>query len=317
MEEQIKQEILQKYINGQSISQLSKDYSFPYRKIQKLIVDNNIPIRGGRKKKILTAEQLKQLKNLYENGTEYKKLETIFSLNRETIRNIINTNNFQRKNNNRVNKRINSNYFSIIDSAEKAYWIGFLYTDGSVDHYKKNGRIRLQLQNADIEILEQFKEDLQLDCQIIHDKREDHQCSSVEFTDEQIFNDLAKFGIIPNKTYSSKHLIYQEIPEQFLNSYILGLFDGDGCLTYSEDFSTDVSFGFTTYSQSVALDFQLLVDKLINKEEHNKLIYTSAWHAQWRGRQQVLKILDLLYQNSPRYLKRKYEKYKLLKQSLE
>ena len=317
MEEQIKQEILQQYIDGKSILQLSKEYPFSYRKIQKLIVDNNIPIRGGRKKKTLSIEQLIQLKDLYENGIEYKDLEIIFSLNRETIRNIVNENNFQRKNNNRVNKRIKSDYFSIIDSAEKAYWLGFLYTDGSVDHYRKTGRIRLQLQNSDIEILEKFKEDLQLDCQIIHDKRSNHQCSSIEFIDEQIFNDLAKFGIIPNKTYLSEHLMYQEIPKQFLNSYILGLFDGDGCLTYSQDFATDVTFSFTTYSKTIALDFQLLIDELIDKKEHSQLIYTNAWHVQWRGRKQVLKILDLLYQNSPRYLKRKYKKYKLLKQSLE
>ena len=54
MEEQIKQEILQQYMDGKSILQLSKEYPFSYRKIQKLIVDNNIPIRGGRKKNIIS-----------------------------------------------------------------------------------------------------------------------------------------------------------------------------------------------------------------------------------------------------------------------
>ena len=63
-------------------------------------------------------------------------------------------------NTNRVNRRIRSDYFSSIDSPEKAYWLGLLFTDGSVDHYGHTGRIRLQLQEQDIDILEKFKEDL-------------------------------------------------------------------------------------------------------------------------------------------------------------
>lgn len=36
-----------------------------------------------------------------------------------------------------------------------------------------------------------------------------------------------------------------------------------------------------------------------------------------RGRLQVLKILDVLYSQSPRFLKRKYDKYIALKESLK
>jgi hypothetical protein len=49
--------------------------------------------------------------------------------------------------------------------------------------------------------------------------------------------------------------MYDNIPEEYLPAYILGLFDGDGCLTYSADCSTDVTFGFTTYYESIAKDF--------------------------------------------------------------
>ena len=65
-----------------------------------------------------------------------------YHLDKTTLRRIKEEHNFER-NYNRVNKRINNNYFSKIDSHEKAYWLGFLYTDGSVDHYHHTGRIRL------------------------------------------------------------------------------------------------------------------------------------------------------------------------------
>ena len=35
-------------------------------------------------------------------------------------------------------KDINSNIFNIIDTEEKAYWLGFLYADGNVHLTKKN-----------------------------------------------------------------------------------------------------------------------------------------------------------------------------------
>ena len=55
----------------------------------------------------------------------------------------------------------------------------------------------------------------------------------------------------------------------------------------------------------------------IKNEKTNKNIFTTAWHTQWRGRLQVLNILDELYSSCPRFLKRKYDKYIMLKNSLK
>lgn len=165
-------------------------------------------------------------------------------------------------------------------------------------------------------ILEFFKEELCLDCKIGEDNR-GRGCYSLEFSDEQIFNDLSKFGIIPQKTYKSNHLKYDLIPEEYLPAYVLGLLDGDGSIVVSKDCSTDVSINFTTYFESTAKDCQELIDSLIGKTEHTKLFFTTAWHCQWRGRIQVLKILDLLYNNCPISLNRKKEIYLRLKDSLK
>ena len=67
----------------------------------------------------------------------------------------------------------------------------------------------------DKEILEKFQEDLGLDGKIIYNIRPNSTCCSVEFTDEQIYNDLAKYNIIPNKTYLINHIPYQKIPKKY------------------------------------------------------------------------------------------------------
>ena len=314
----MKEQIIQEYLNGKSISKLLIEYpSYNRRSLTKLLNDNNITIRGGRKKKELSQSQIKKIKEMIQNGAFLKDVAEYCNLDTETMKIRLKELNIEIKNTNRVNRRIKSDYFSIIDSPIKAYWLGFLFTDGSVDHYKKTGRIRLQLQEQDKEILEKFKEDLQLDCKIIYDVRPNSTCCSVEFVDEQIFNDLGKYGIVPRKTYEISNIPYDKIPKEYLTSYALGLFDGDGSLSYSNDFSTDVTLNYTAYHQTEVEDFQKIINSLISNKEYNKNFFTSAWHTQWRGRLQVLKILDILYKDSPRFLKRKYDKYINLKNSLK
>lgn len=254
---------------------------------------------------------------MINNGTFLCELAEHFDLDKETLRNRLKELNIKVKNTNRVNRRINSNYFSVIDSPEKAYWLGFLYTDGSVDHYGKTGRIRLQLQEQDIEILEQFKADLNLDCKIIYDVRSNSTCCSVEFVDEQIYNDLANYGIKPRKTYLVTSIPYQKIPREYWSAYALGLFDGDGSLSCSANYSTDVTLNYTAYHEQEVKDFQNLINEITGLKHKNQNFFTSAWHTQWRGRKQVLSILEVLYKNCPRYLKRKHEKYLALKASLK
>lgn len=280
------------------------------------MIANKITIRGGRKRKTLSNEQIEELRSLIAKGAFLKEVAAHFQMDESTMKMRLLELGLKITNTNRVNKRIDSHYFSNIDSPIKAYWLGFLFTDGSVDHYKATGRIRLQLQERDKEILEEFKKDLQLDCKITYDIRPNSTCCSVGFTDEQIFNDLGEYFIIPNKTYLIKHLPIDKIPPEYLNSFALGLFDGDGSLVVSQDCSTDVSINYTAYHETEVQDFQRLINQLVGINRVNKNFFTSAWHTQWRGRLQVLKILDCLYKDCPRYLKRKHDKYIQLKNSL-
>lgn len=253
---------------------------------------------------------------MIENGAFLQDLASHFNLDKETLKSRLKEANLEITNTKKVNRHLKSNYFSTIDSPEKAYWLGFLFTDGSVDHYRTTGRIRLQLQERDLEILEKFKEDLHIDSKIIYDKRPNSTCCSVEFVDEQIFNDLAKYGIIPNKTYNVDRIPYDKIPKEYLSAYALGLFDGDGSLSCSQDYSTDVTLNYTAYHETEVQDFQKLINTLVNISKDNKNFFTSAWHTQWRGRIQVISILDVLYSNCPRFLKRKHDLYVALKNSL-
>lgn len=80
---------------------------------------------------------------MIENGAFLQDLASHFNLDKETLKSRLKEANLEITNTKKVNRHLKSNYFSTIDSPEKAYWLGFLFTDGSVDHYRTTGRIRL------------------------------------------------------------------------------------------------------------------------------------------------------------------------------
>ena len=137
-------EIIQKYKEGKSISQLLIEYpSYNRRQINKILTENHIVIRGGRKRKELTNNQIEEIKEMINNGAFLVEIANYFNFDKETMRNKLNELGLTIKNKNRINRKIKSDFFSKIDSPIKAYWLGFLFTDGSVDHYKTTGRVRL------------------------------------------------------------------------------------------------------------------------------------------------------------------------------
>ena len=213
------------------------------------------------------------------------------------------------------NRELNEDFFEVIDSSEKAYFLGLMYTDGSTRIVKNNSKqIRISLQLRDKAIIEKFKKILNADVDLIYDKRPNKEMVGFEITNAKLFDDLYSHGIIPNKTYKSKNLPL--INNEYLIDFLRGLFDGDGTLSYKENYN-EASVGFTNYSYEVVLEFQQYIDKLINKTKSNKIHHSvdnnsSKYTCSWRGFRQVLKILSLLYDNSNIYLQRKYDKYQAL-----
>ena len=66
--------IIQEYQQGKSIAQLLRDYpSFNRRQITKILEENQISIRGGRKKKQLTNEQITEVKKMIDEGAFFKR----------------------------------------------------------------------------------------------------------------------------------------------------------------------------------------------------------------------------------------------------
>lgn len=206
-------------------------------------------------------------------------------------------------------KSIDSQYFHDIDCEEKAYWLGFLFADGYIDH--TNG-IELSLKKHDKKHLSKFKQALHsqhtisLKTIILNDK--EHYAYRLCFKDTQIANDLKSLGCINKKSkiVQMPDLNSLELYRHFLRGYC----DGDGSI-YIHHQCKFCMISFTTGSKYMAFairDFALEVlgIHMCVTMKHGT---TDVFKIQTSARTESAKLLHYLYDNCSIYLDRKYKQY--------
>lgn len=149
------------------------------------------------------------------------------------------------------NKVINNKYFNSIDTNNKAYIIGLIASDGSV---KNKYTVRISLR--DKHILEDinkllFPKDIYRVTQNKSDKM-----FVLNLCSKDIVNDLDQHGIYRNKTYNLKYNF--NIPDNFYSSFVLGYFDGDGCIRKNLDKSEFSMLGTEEVMQGIKKDVNRL-----------------------------------------------------------
>ena len=205
------------------------------------------------------------------------------------------------------NRLLKHDYFSIIDSPTKAYFLGLLFADGNIaldPENKRSPAIRIELSEEDQEILILFQKELNSNSSLRYDKRSGRPRGTYSFSvrSQQLADDLAKFNIVPNKTYVVTSIIF---PDKYLIDFLRGYIDGDGSIFYS---CNSWHINITGHTESVIKQFQEKIDLLINKNPHNKITnYNNVYKAVWNG-EDAIKLCKLLYNNDHIALTRKRAK---------
>jgi intein-encoded DNA endonuclease-like protein len=129
-------------------------------------------------------------------------------------------------------KTYNENYFEVIDTEDKAYFLGLIFADGCVTNNPKQHRYQLviKLHKKDVHILENFINSIEGDMDVWCSKK--LETCQVHLSGKKIISDLDTLGVVQNKTFSVKYPI---IDEKFENHFLRGFFDGDGCVRINTD----------------------------------------------------------------------------------
>jgi hypothetical protein len=128
--------------------------------------------------------------------------------------------------------KFNEDFFETIDSEHKAYFLGFIYADGSLVNNSISYRykLNLKLHKKDNHILEEFIKCIDGDMNIWYNKKR-NMCE-ISLSGKKIVNDLMNKGVLPNKTFTVQ---YPVIDESLERHFLRGYFDGDGCIRVSTD----------------------------------------------------------------------------------
>ena len=121
--------------------------------------------------------------------------------------------------------------FETIDTEEKAYWLGFLYADGSVS--STDNRIELGLAEKDLRHIEKFRDFIGIQNKISY--RASTKSYRYAFRSISCKADLIKQGCVPKKSLILNFPTEYQVPKNFVKDFIRGYFDGDGWFTNTEN----------------------------------------------------------------------------------
>ena len=221
---EIEQEVIKLYNSGLSMAKAGAPYNISSATVMAILNRNNIPKRtkGG-----IYAIPEQEVITRYKNGESCQVIADSFKVTFHTISNILKKNNISRDNKYK-NINLNENYFEKIDSNDKAYFLGFILTDGNVS--LNENIIRLSLSSKDEEILNIFKEKTGNENKICIREDERHSERTFQLKSKKWKDDLAKYGIVPQKTFISEMPI---LSADMMPHLIRGMIDGDGWISFN------------------------------------------------------------------------------------
>lgn len=205
-------------------------------------------------------------------------------------------------------------FFEKIDTEEKAYWLGFMYADGCILPVNKYGEqaFKLQLAEQDKECLEFFKKDLNSSYPIREDRS--HKIKNLkrqsmfllEQRSQKTVNDLKKLGCMEQKSLKLVFPEEYQVPKELIYHFIRGYFDGDGSISCDKNNHWNLCFvGTESFIKKISTYF---TGGSVFPDKRKK----NSWYYALGGNLQILQAYHLMYDNSHRYMKRKFDKFQQL-----
>lgn len=258
-------------------------------------------------------EQIEDILNKYQNNWSQQKIADDYKVSRTVIKRILETQNNGIIIRDRTSKyKYQQDIFENIDTAEKAYWLGFLAADGCNYQRKHNASIIVNVHEKDIGHLEKFRQFCNTDAEIksyVGYEGFSNQTPMCKITlnSKKISNDLIDKGIFPNKS-----LILQppKISKEFYKPFILGYFDGDGNISKTSQYNNySISIQGT---KEILLWICKILDWEAKLEKRNNNSDTNSYYIRCGGTNKPYFILNQLYSSCETHLDRKFYIYKTL-----
>ena len=250
--------------------------------VGRLLERNNIKRIHTPNELKLSKEEIEEICNQYKNNKTTECIGKMFNISGNSISKILKENGVEIKPAKRYSIIKNHNYFYDIDTPDKAYFLGWMISDGAIiENRTRIGRqkvVSLEIHNNDRYILELFAQCLGANSTIVKTFKKRNHCH-IRFSSDQMAKDLSKYGVIPRKS----HITYlPKIKEDLMSHLIRGIFDGDGTITIDKNNMRHIAFYGSEQMCNDISDY-LHVKLGLNR---NKVSKTTCYHVWYGGKLQ-------------------------------
>lgn len=210
-------------------------------------------------------------------------------------------------------KEHNSSYFKEINSETKAYILGYIVADGSIeesnrkDRPSKLVRLRFGCISEDDEILRLIQRELapNNNLRFYQPKGNRKQVTILQICDKELTSNLIDlYDIRPRKTFHS-NFQFPNIPQQYKRDFIRGFIDGDGSIGrhhFSMICNSEI------FAKQIRDEFLFAIPELkwhIYKENRK---FTNYWSLHFNMNLKTAPLIyEYLYKDASNYLIRKKE----------
>lgn len=272
-----------------------------------------------RKYKIFSEHSKNEIISCYKAGSTIKNLAEIWQISQSKVRYICRT-----VKKSIISLPIDESMFDNIDAPDKAYWLGWMFSDGnnfiSKSKQKQWKRISISLHQDDYKHLYKFcrflkHPETQVKLFSRFKNNKEYKTSTIEISNNHLSNALSNIGCVPNKTLIAK---YPKINNIFNKDFIKGYFEGDGSLCLCKPKNKKEYWNFNivgtkevceeinnVFKTQLNINISVIQTKHAIKHNINTFILTT------NNIIYIKKIMDFIYSSSKsnNVLDRKYIKY--------
>jgi len=262
-----------------------------------------------RDKRRFSEEMEVKICSLYKEGLSSSQIANLLKIKESKIYYVLKLNEIQTRDaSSPFYKKniVNDSFFKKIDEEEKAYFLGFLCADGYL--LKRDNCVKLELQLLDAHIVKRFAELLFPKERYLLIRN-----NSIRMTafSKELYENLENFGLHQRKSLTLKFPPENSIPDNLMNHFIRGVFDGDGCMYHTLKQGVRQKGYFQITGSKDFLNGVL--DRLEGITGKRVKIYqpknNNAWEFRFVSPIDIKNIYEYLYDNATIFLERKKEKF--------
>lgn len=282
-----------------TLTDLAKKYEFDRACFSRYLKQNNIPVRTSNSRNMSTAEKYDKAVGRYLEGCSINQIHEEFGISKKSFSLYLKKQNIEiRHGFTKTENDADENFFELIDTPEKAYWLGFIAADGCVVSKNNTHRLIIELNKIDALHLVKFRDALQSNIEI--KKRANRPTVVLAINRLKIASDLIRHGCVQNKTVDG--FVDLEAIKGFESHYIRGYFDGDGF----------VEKNYKRYRASFVVKSKTITDTIASMLVcfNPRVECCGAYYRiHIEKKQSFFDFLDYLYKDAKVYLDRKYYTY--------